>query len=341
MDFDVLDSLEDLGSKDIEKVGDWKTTLELGPKSPAFTQLVESLTKELQTLGGMDSCVNAITDPEDSSSFLLEVSTFLKEMQCPYKGLLSGSISQRLPDVKSRINLLDYLCTQLQSARLLHLQEKNIPLGKTDKAIASEIKTMRSVLIPKSAVDENPTKMLTEIDEKVQEHLSSRPELIPSAAVTEDLTEENWKYLDSLHADFSEEYTVRRQMLLTRLDVTVQSFKWGENTKGKGEQIYTTYANRRNLLRKTPSVEVSDLIAARESILDIEKTSSAELVKNTKSAINRILIAAVPDRGGRPEEQRPAKEMPSWSKRQGGGGRGHHRGGGGGDRQKHFKGKKG
>lgn len=35
--------------------------------------------------------------------------------------------------------------------------------------------------------------------------------------------------------------------------------------QGKEEKIYSTYANRRNLLRKTPSVELSDLIAARES----------------------------------------------------------------------------
>ncbi|GBM90660.1 hypothetical protein AVEN_141688-1 [Araneus ventricosus] len=47
----------------------------------------------------------------------------------------------------------------------------------------------------------------------------------------------------------------------------------------------------------------------------VEKTSSASVRKNTKSSVNKVIIAAVPDRGGRPEEQQPPPpEVPSWQK---------------------------
>lgn len=51
-----------------------------GPKSIAFTQLVEWVTKELQFLYSLDEHVNAITTPDDSSSFLMELRSFLREI---------------------------------------------------------------------------------------------------------------------------------------------------------------------------------------------------------------------------------------------------------------------
>lgn len=51
-----------------------------GPKSVEYTKLVDFLSKELKTLCSLDEHVNAIHGPEDSSSFLLEVSSFLKEL---------------------------------------------------------------------------------------------------------------------------------------------------------------------------------------------------------------------------------------------------------------------
>ena len=57
-----------------------KSAIAEGPKSIPFTQLVEWLTKELQFLYSLDEHVNAISSPDDSSSFLLELSSFLKEI---------------------------------------------------------------------------------------------------------------------------------------------------------------------------------------------------------------------------------------------------------------------
>lgn len=54
--------------------------LDGGPKSVEYTGLVEWLSKELKTLCKLDEHVNAISSAEDSSSFLLELSSFLKEL---------------------------------------------------------------------------------------------------------------------------------------------------------------------------------------------------------------------------------------------------------------------
>lgn len=75
------------------------------------------------------------------------------------------------------------------------------------------------------------------------------------------------------------------------------------------------YNENRRTLKNEPEVEMADLLAARNDLLLIEKTSNAGVRKNTRSKVNSVVIGAVPDRGGRPNEQRPPPpEMPSWQK---------------------------
>lgn len=72
----------------------------------------------------------------------------------------------------------------------------------------------------------------------------------------------------------------------------------------------------------------------RDSLAIIEKTSSANVRKNTKSKIQRHIIGRVPDRGGRAYEHAPPPpEMPSWQQKRasgpmGGGPQNQNRGGG-------------
>lgn len=373
MEFDILDSLDDLGSSSSNTlvVNPQRCSLpeednfaclrysgiltsdeaiseaiEKGTKSLEFTQLVEWLSKELQTLYGLESCINALQNTEDSSSFLLEVSSFLKELHCPYKLLLNGPISQRLLDAQSRRTLLDYLCTELQTARLLQSKKevKNVfEIEMDDSSTAVSLQNTMDALHIRMDFTSNPILCFSEIVKKVQSFVESMPECISPPILTETLTEDQWEFVNTLYEDFLSEYSVRREMLLTRLDVTIQSFKWGEGSKGKEKKILEAYMPLRKMLKNKPFVKLSDVIAARESHLILEKTSSAELVKNTKSSVNRILIPAVPDRGGRPKEQRPPVEMPNWMKRApGGGGRGdHHSGGNWRGQGKKFRGNQG
>lgn len=55
-----------------------------------FTKLIHILADEIQKLCRLEETVNVMNGPEDSSSFLLELSSFLKELGCPYKNLVTG-----------------------------------------------------------------------------------------------------------------------------------------------------------------------------------------------------------------------------------------------------------
>lgn len=343
-DIDIRDSLDDLGyTGKLTAESDLKKAIEIGPKSIEFTELIAWLAKEIQTLLELESRVNAVTDSDDSSSFLLEVSSFLKELSCPYQSLMEGPISQRFVDEKSRIILLDYLCSELHSARMSH----GLDLGK-ENSLSVEMDASSTALgltsliesldLKTDVTENNPVALLLEAEEKIKEILSSHPNILFKKALDESLSEEHWSSLSELCDDFLAEYRIRREMLLTRLDVTIQSFKWGEGSQGKENKIAAVFVPRRQQLRMEPCVDVSDVLVAPEDIFIIEKTSSAELVKNTKSSVNRVLIPHVPDRGGRPKEQRPPVEMPGWAKRNPGGGRGDFHGSRGGQRGKKFRG---
>lgn len=54
---------------------------------------------------------------------------------------------------------------------------------------------------------------------------------IPEPLLLRELSPEQWKALESINVTLQDEYSLRRQMLLRRLDVTVQSFKWSDRAK--------------------------------------------------------------------------------------------------------------
>ena len=80
------------------------------------------------------------------------------------------------------------------------------------------------------------------------------------------------------------------------------------------------YKSKRDCMISEPDVSIAQLLAAREDLAILEKTSNASVRKNTRSQVNSVIIGAVPDRGGRPYEQEPPPpEMPPWQKDRAGG----------------------
>ncbi|KAJ8308322.1 hypothetical protein KUTeg_013196 [Tegillarca granosa] len=101
MENDILDSLEDLGySGPLLEEDKFNVALEQGPRSPDYTQLVSWLTESIRLFCGVEEQVNAITS-------------------CPYKVLSDGPVSQRLNTRESRLQLLDFLTTELASVKML------------------------------------------------------------------------------------------------------------------------------------------------------------------------------------------------------------------------------
>ncbi|XP_019862142.1 PREDICTED: protein FAM98A-like, partial [Amphimedon queenslandica] len=149
-----------------------------------------------------------------------------------------------------------------------------------------------------------------------QEHISKAPAgYIGKPLVLQPLSAEQWGTLDRINEALLKEYSVRRQMLLTRCSVTVQSFKWSDRTKGKDESFTSVYQSKWTPLKEKAPIPIARVLAAKNDLLSIERTSSGSVRQNTVSDINKVLIGSVPDRGGRPNETRPPPEMPSFKQR--------------------------
>ncbi|KAF9793884.1 hypothetical protein SFRURICE_007415 [Spodoptera frugiperda] len=87
-----------------------------------------------------------------------------------------------------------------------------------------------------------------------------------------------------------EEYRLRRETLITRLECTIQSFEWSDRLKTKRDVIQSTYRPKRESLKVKPDVKLADFLAARTSLLQVEKTSNASVRKNTQTDVNKVII---------------------------------------------------
>ncbi|XP_076042792.1 protein FAM98A isoform X2 [Oratosquilla oratoria] len=346
MDADVLDFIEDLeysgAITDEDSLAAAVDGNEGGPKNVAYTQLVAWVTGELRVLCDLEEQVNAITSGDDHSSFLMEVSAFLKELGCPHKGLTEGPTSQRLASRENRLLLLSFLLGEMQAARIISHTKKDDGL-KVEMRESPQAKALKALLIglgfPKPPANITPKQLFTKVEQKVLDVKGkAHQSLIGKPLFNGVLTEKQWIMLDQMQKEMYSEYKMRRQMLIKRLDVTVQSFQWSDRAKAKKDELYETFRKKREAMTEEPAIVLGDLLAAREDLAVLEKTSNATVRKNTKTPLNRVIIARVPDRGGRAyEHQIPPPEMPSWQQNKGGGGGGGggrggggHRGGGGG-----------
>ncbi|XP_052860240.1 protein FAM98B [Anopheles cruzii] len=331
------------------------TAILAGTQSGEFQDVVIWLTEEIRVLGKLDE---RITKSEDSNTFVWELSSFLKELTCPYTSLTVGHVSDRLQTLEAKLLLLDYLVNELMALKMLEAlkpKEKSTVITLHESPTAAALKDICITLGMGKPPNNVPPKMLFEkinshLDDMVRtegENRLSKPLFNPK----ERLTADQWAKLERIQKELDHEYDLRRTMLLTRLDVTIQSFRWSNRAKDKEGTIAERYAEKRKMLDALQAggrdTDIAALLAARETLAIIEKTSSASVRKNTKSKIQRHIIGLVPDRGGRAYEHKaPALEMPSWQTQRstgggGGGGRGGFgggrggRGGGGGFQQQH------
>ncbi|GFY39127.1 protein FAM98A [Trichonephila inaurata madagascariensis] len=297
-----------------------------GPPNVYFVDIVSWLSSQLVSLCELESHISPVEDEEElggkAIGFLVEFSSLLKELGCPIKQLTKGSVEGRLNEPEDKMLAIMYLCQELEAGKILaYKKPKKKETLKIELSESKTAKELREMLISlgfgKPPDNITPQKLFVELEKKI--YMLSQP-LSPKDVVGEllfsgYLTEKQWFQLDKLYHEVNKEYKTRRNLLLTRLDVTIQSFLWADRLKSKSEEVMNKYNKQRSLIADDPSVKISDILAATMSLAAIEKTSSASVRKNTKSSVNKVIISAVPDRGGRPEEQQPPPpEVPSWQK---------------------------
>ncbi|KAK5640202.1 hypothetical protein RI129_011013 [Pyrocoelia pectoralis] len=321
---ELLKSIKHIGYEEsFPSENQLSSALAEGPKNIEYTKLIGFLSNELRELCGLDECVNAITSPDDSSTFIMEISSFLKELGCPYERLVQGHVSDRLSTIDDRYLLIKYLISELLAARILRENQpgKRLDLKLKESEQASDLRKILQILgYPQPPKNITMQILLKKLIPSIQALLSKAPkDLIGNPIFNGTLSEEQWETLEKINEDLHDEYLIRREMLLKRLDCTIQSFQWSDKTKGKDSAFQQKYTEKRKELRTDPDVGIADLLAARDDVAIIEKTSNASVRKNTKSSINRVIIGAVPDRGGRTSEQAPPPpEMPPWQQRNAG-----------------------
>ncbi|CAF4226440.1 unnamed protein product [Rotaria socialis] len=329
-----------------------------------YAKLIAWLTQELNGFYSIGEFVQDINSINDISSFLLELGGFLRDYGCPYQNLVNSD--NRLNDRVSRLQLLDFLCTEIQAAKMNKCFKRNVIATGIESTTnkkqyeSDEARDLKALLValgfPRPPDGITAGQICSKVYGKVSEVLKTlSPNHLGRPLLKMNMSEIQWKQMHKINKVLYDDYKTRRELLLKRLDVTIQSFKWAERLKDKTDEIANVFMTRRKALTAEPNVRIEDIMAAREDLCHTEKTCGTKEIATTRSKLHKILMPKVPDRGGRTTElQAPPPEMPSYQRggsaggaRRGGGGqqhqnneqRGHRggagwsaRGGGGGDR---------
>ncbi|KAL8169344.1 UNVERIFIED_CONTAM: Protein fam98b [Gekko kuhli] len=320
MECDILDALEALGYKGPLLDEDaLNKASESGLGSDDFCELCIWLSSQIQPLCDLEESLSSTADGKDVESLQLEMSCFLKELACPYSTLVSGEIKDRLKKKEDCLKVLLFLSTELQALQVLHFKERKTSHSAKNNEIHQELQMICDALgLPKSS--DIPV-LLSNAEVKVKDVLSKIPNrCVGKPLLKTPLTPDQTERLEKINDALCSEYECRRRMLMKRLDVTIQSFGWSDKARVKTDDIARIYQPKRYGLAPKSTISLAHLLAAREDLSKITRTSSGITREKTVCAINRVLMGRVPDRGGRPTEiEPPPPEMPPWQKRQDGG----------------------
>ncbi|XP_074872627.1 protein FAM98C [Carettochelys insculpta] len=295
---------------------------EAGVQSPEFTALCVWLVAELHALCPLEENISPTSGPEDAETFQIELSGLLQELHCPYPALTTGAVTARLGSTNNCLQLLYFLSSELQAARLLSRKHPLLPQpGEAAAAARQELQLICQALGgPELALSCPGPQLLGDIKSKVAEALSALPnghqEMAPLLRVP--LTAQQWEVLEGIQQALRAEYECRKRMMISRFCVTLQSFHWSERAQAHSAALLAAISSLQQAELAVSGVTLARLLAAREDTSRIVSTSSGHCRHRTSCAINKVLMGGVPDRGGRPNEIEPP--MPTWEKRREGGG---------------------
>ncbi|KAM6972897.1 protein FAM98B [Aplochiton taeniatus] len=329
MECDILDSLEQVGYEgSLLDESVLVKAAEGGLGSTDYVSLCMWLASQLKPLCDLEESISS--GPDDMSSLQFEMSGLLKELHCPHDGLVSGILQGDLLKKTDYLKLLMFLCSELQAAHVVHNRLVPDMDHEGDNSTEHDLQTIMKTLALPESTQQDVAGIFSDIENKINDILRDLPaENIEEPVLKSSLSSEQWEKLENINTALASEYECRRRMLIKRLDVTVQSFGWSERAKVRVDSMARAYQPKRHSLLARGSVGTAELLAAREDICNLVKTSSGSSRENTACAVNKILMGNVPDRGGRPSEiEAPRAEMPAWQKRRDGGGGGGWRGGG-------------
>jgi hypothetical protein len=127
--------------------------------------------------------------------------------------------------------------------------------------------------------------------------LQNPPRILNKFNSDKDFSEQQKDLLEKIGESFYQDFHLRRQMLMKRLDVTIKSFLWGEKAQGNEGLICAAIKAKRDHLSEVPvKYTISDALAAPVSLLhENSKRVTDKGSGRQKSLVKEILT----DQGGR------------------------------------------
>merc|ERR1719384_1593745 len=111
---------------------------------------------------------------------------------------------------------------------------QNLSIQLSESPTAAALKKMLLALgFPKPPENITPLQLWEKVTAKVQDQMSKCPpdELGKPLMTKQVLTEAQWEQIQTIADGLNADYSLRRKMLLTRMDATIQSFTWSDRIK--------------------------------------------------------------------------------------------------------------
>jgi len=193
-----------------------------------LSKVIHFLSEKLSSVSVVEEKVNIINNPGEIDMLCMELSGLLRELYCPYSTLMEGPPQKRLLSKENRLKLLCFLTSECQAAMMINADDHH---KKTTKHIeetttAKDLKSILTTLgFSKPPSDLTAQQLFKKTNDKVREIIQKQPHGFPGEPLLKTaLNEEQWYKLQELHTELLKDYKLRREMLLTRLDVTILSF---------------------------------------------------------------------------------------------------------------------
>lgn len=271
-----------------------------------------------------------------------ELRSLLSSMSSPLAALTSDVLG---PSTLSKV--AEFLVSELQAARILRHKElhpeESKPAEECDREQRvetlnhgaadfcqeyeddtsgkrkAEMQAERVLLL--HALNMDTSSPFEDVLSEVEARLSNLPGAMTDPLLKVSLSAEQWGQVKNINDMLSEDYQRRRQMMIKRFQVTLESFAWGEKQKERRAALGSVPPLAS--LAGSSKVSPAFLLAAR-----IDQSHIDPIKAGTSTSIYKMLMGSVPDRGGRPGEIEPP--MPRWDERRTKGNRpgrgsGHHR----------------
>ncbi|KAM9801616.1 protein FAM98B [Neosynchiropus ocellatus] len=275
------------------------------------------------------------------SWLMLQLKTFCPELQDSGGTgdvLLVKELRQLLSDLHAPVSfatteildspvlnqITEFLVSELQAAQILknqerhpedpatrddavkekRLEDENVKDIDSSSSNTRESETQAEWILFLRALNMDASSKYTDVLQEVESRISTLPSQdMSEPLLKKELSSAQWMQLVKLNQVLKDDYGCRRKMMVTRFQVTLESFAWGEKQKERCAAL----ASVPPLASIAGSSQVSMplLLAARED------QSRIQPVRPGKStAVYKKLMGHVPDRGGRPGEIEPP--MPRW-----------------------------